>query len=959
MMTVQKRFFLAAIYIFLYSSLFAQTTWYVRAAAPAGGNGTSWASAFNDLRPALAASQKGDAVWVAEGEYIPGEGFNRGQTFALKSGVKLLGGFSGTEKTLAERTLSPARVSTLSGNIGDLADSTDNVYTILLLEYPDSSTLIEGFTFRHGYAVSDTSFDNTMATRSGAAVFVNAVNGIALPVFSHCVFRDNVAAGSGAGVFVRANNTQGSTPLFRDCQFFNNLCGRSGAAVHLNGGAAVDRGIEFLRCSFIGNKSVQFTGGVHINKTFGADVIDFEDCIGEGNEATLGGGFLYYKMEEAATPISGVRLNRCLLINNTVVSASWSKIINVSIYNTLYPNAKSIFRLEKSVIRGQSGVNSAGDISVSIGTKDNRDTIVIRNNSFEENILKGNSFISLLTRQYSGIDYSAIMIQENIFRNNAVKSTFVGLDNGLIGTDRTSVIEKNIFYKNRSTIFSFYGYVPTYPIQNNLFIENRVPGILANQYYHALFNTGNFSNKDSLIFINNLFLRNQVWNFHKDRFYPSFPALTKIYGYNNIFSENINLADSSLTLPFPVGFDSIFLASNLLDMPCAALPGTRTVCRPGNLFTEYPIFEDTTAGNYRLQPCSPGINAGLDAILQKYGIATDFTGQMRIQEGQSDMGPYESLPLPLIHSATATATCAKEAVGRVQVTLQQGCSPFNLQWAGGSSNTGVITGLAAGRHFVTLTDQKGRTDIISVLIPTSDVKIILMGDSLICPGRANGVLAATVVTDTLPLMYQWSNGAATDIIRNLPASTYTVTVSNGLGCSSTALANIQSSPPVIATATVQDASNQGKSDGKIEVAVLSGAGPFSYRWSSGETTLNLENIPPGVYDLTISDGLGCSFVYSWEVKKTSGIDIISDETKVTAAPNPARDRVFLQINPAAESVPRTVHFYNTMGQLMYARSLARGQNDVEISVADWPGGLYFWEVSSENGANAAGRVVVE
>ena len=45
----------------------AQTTIYVDADAPPGGDGTTWATAYDSLSDALAAAQPGDRIWVAAG----------------------------------------------------------------------------------------------------------------------------------------------------------------------------------------------------------------------------------------------------------------------------------------------------------------------------------------------------------------------------------------------------------------------------------------------------------------------------------------------------------------------------------------------------------------------------------------------------------------------------------------------------------------------------------------------------------------------------------------------------------------------------------------------------------------------------------------------------------------------------------------------------------------------------
>ena len=49
-----------------------QSVIYVKADAASGGDGTSWASAFNDLQDALVVATAGDQLWAASGTYTPG-----------------------------------------------------------------------------------------------------------------------------------------------------------------------------------------------------------------------------------------------------------------------------------------------------------------------------------------------------------------------------------------------------------------------------------------------------------------------------------------------------------------------------------------------------------------------------------------------------------------------------------------------------------------------------------------------------------------------------------------------------------------------------------------------------------------------------------------------------------------------------------------------------------------------
>ena len=123
----------------------AQNRIYVNATATGQNNGTTWSDAYNNLSTALQNAQSGDAVWVAQGTYFPTNTTDRTVSFQHKSGVKMYGGFTGTETTLDTRDWN-AFPTILSGDIGVLGDSTDNSHTVVYMSYPDSTTVLDGFT---------------------------------------------------------------------------------------------------------------------------------------------------------------------------------------------------------------------------------------------------------------------------------------------------------------------------------------------------------------------------------------------------------------------------------------------------------------------------------------------------------------------------------------------------------------------------------------------------------------------------------------------------------------------------------------------------------------------------------------------------------------------------------------------------------------------------------------------
>ncbi|MBL4660056.1 MAG: hypothetical protein JKY19_06850, partial [Alcanivoracaceae bacterium] len=94
---------------------------HVNASATPGGDGRSWASAFNHLQYALDASLLINEIWVAAGIYYPDDGGGQSNndrlaSFTLIDGVSIYGGFNGTETQLDQRD-PELNVTVLSGDI--------------------------------------------------------------------------------------------------------------------------------------------------------------------------------------------------------------------------------------------------------------------------------------------------------------------------------------------------------------------------------------------------------------------------------------------------------------------------------------------------------------------------------------------------------------------------------------------------------------------------------------------------------------------------------------------------------------------------------------------------------------------------------------------------------------------------------------------------------------------------
>ena len=189
----------------------------------AGGGGTSWADAFNNLQGGLAAAAAAApcSVWVATGTYYPTSPAGRDATFQLLDDVAIYGGFAGDETSLSERELA-ANPTTLSGDIGVAGLPADNSYHVVTGSGTNGTAVLDGFTITGGYA------DIYGIQERGAGM--NNISGS--PTIVNVVFSDNYADTAGGGM-----HNEHSSPAVINVVFVGNSTtyGWSGGAGMGNG----------------------------------------------------------------------------------------------------------------------------------------------------------------------------------------------------------------------------------------------------------------------------------------------------------------------------------------------------------------------------------------------------------------------------------------------------------------------------------------------------------------------------------------------------------------------------------------------------------------------------------------------------------------------------------------------------------------------------------------------------
>jgi hypothetical protein len=205
---------------------FAGLVFYVRANAAMGGNGASWATAFNSVTAALTAAGAADTIKVARGVYKA--------QHILKNGVVLLGGYPDTGNPTDANRNWGTQPTILSGEAGNPTNPFDNLSNVVSGFNLSATTILDGFIIEAGYG---------SGTSQGVAL--NLINS-SLQV-NNCVFRKNIASNN----LINASSLlcTGGNPRFSRC-FFEGNEDRYYGTVRLRQNANA----ELANCVFYANK---------------------------------------------------------------------------------------------------------------------------------------------------------------------------------------------------------------------------------------------------------------------------------------------------------------------------------------------------------------------------------------------------------------------------------------------------------------------------------------------------------------------------------------------------------------------------------------------------------------------------------------------------------------------------------------------------------------------------------
>jgi predicted outer membrane repeat protein len=659
------------------------------------GNGSSWANAMGDLQAAIDNTCGVTEIWMAAGTYKPADyptgcttcTSPRDYAFMLKDGIKIYGGFAGTETALAERV--PGNETILSGDV-DNNDTWDggNAYH-LLISVTDSDILLDGLTVKHAYGavnhefhtlegeriykrqaalymvaataftINDVDFVENFGNLYGAGIYIEETGGV--NAITNCQFTNNVSGSYAGGIYLEYSGENGGHTNIDSCQFTNNQSSNYAGAIY----ALSYSNDTISNCQFTGNTSDD-GGALYLNYQGSGTATTIVGCTFDDNEADSEGGAVYLYQPEG-----NYVLDSCQFNGNYAGSKGGAITMYYSGYD--YDNFTSINNCEftenyayeygGAIYSEESYGNDV--ISNCTFTRDSSDyvggAICLFYSGYNEinyTTITGCEFTENYAYEYGGAIYTEesygndtisncqFMDNKSDYYGGAVYFYYPSENGDNYPTVMDCMFTGNVSAEEGGAVLSYLG--DGTQIIRSTFLENEAPiggGVYLYDYStyitDCLFakNTattdvggGLYTYSDDLELINCTFADN-VATAQPGAGIANEGTMNMV---NTILWGNVQQGSGT------AGQQQLFNDGGTVNMSYSLIQDGMPdgVTDDGNNLHVDPLFNDPANDDYTLSGCSPAIDAGDNSV----AATTDLTGNTRIQGSTVDMGAYEKTP---------------------------------------------------------------------------------------------------------------------------------------------------------------------------------------------------------------------------------------------------------------------------------------------------------------------------
>jgi hypothetical protein len=250
----------------------------------------------------------------------------------------------------------------------------------------------------------------------------------------------------------------------------------------------------------------------------------------------------------------------------------------------------------------------------------------------------------------------------------------------------------------------------------------------------------------------------------------------------------------------------------------------------------------------------------------------------------SAVGSYLSVsPLSPANTSTVSSIAENNAVGSavdfpsgtvytftppVAPTLAYSWSPATFL---GSTTGASVTasGVSAATTYTVSANNSGCIATGTISIAVSNPFLNAIANPTTCLA-SDGSATVSSTNGVAPYSFAWSNGATSATVSALAVGSYTVSVTDAIGCQNSLFINVNANNIALNNTANTTAATCLAADGTATVSTSNGLSPFSYLWSNGQTTATASGLAAANYTVTVTDANGCVGTSSTTVTVGSG-----------------------------------------------------------------------------------------
>jgi SprB repeat len=247
------------------------------------------------------------------------------------------------------------------------------------------------------------------------------------------------------------------------------------------------------------------------------------------------------------------------------------------------------------------------------------------------------------------------------------------------------------------------------------------------------------------------------------------------------------------------------------------------------------------------------LSVGFDAFDPNFAPNTLLLGNLIIANG-TFAGMTVTQFLQIANNAIGGAT-----TGYSYSQINNAAKAINNNFIGGTVNNGYLT--------------------CSPIVVCNPIHItsLVASCAILCYGDHTGMETVTITGGIAPYTYTLSNGMTltsalqTVTFNGLGSGTYTITVADSSGLTTTGTFTINQPTVLAATTTFTNTGCNDGNTGSITATATGGTAPYTILWSNGSTNFTVSDLAVGTYTAVITDVNGCSTNISQTITVSSGL----------------------------------------------------------------------------------------